>query len=309
MFGTSDKFWERFNGDLSFGTIYTKGNQSTQYTLGSQLAYVRERWSAGAGYDSSLSTSSGTSASTRNSLNLSGLHLLPWNNWFYSGVGDFLQSSVQGISLQTTVGGGIGRYLKNTNRASVTVLGGGAWQNTSYRQSTSPVSGQNLATALIYSEAKLFRFSKTNLTATAMLLPALSEPGRVRFSSNASYYVKLFSNLKWNVSFYGNWDNRPPQGFASSDLRNQLRAELELWTEMTAGGSGLRRRAVGRKVGRECGASDSLLPGEVMKQELAGAVGVEGAREEIALRKVAAEFTEAVDLELGFDTFSDGVEI
>ena len=147
MFGTSDKFWERFNGDLSFGTIYTKGNQSTQYTLGSQLAYVRERWSAGAGYDSSLSTSSGTSASTRNSLNLSGLHLLPWNNWFYSGVGDFLQSSVQGISLQTTVGGGIGRYLKNTNRASVTVLGGGAWQNTSYRQSTSPVSGQNLATA------------------------------------------------------------------------------------------------------------------------------------------------------------------
>jgi len=25
--------------------------------------------------------------------------------------------------------------------------------------------------------------------------------------------VKLFSNLKWNVSFYGNWDNQPPPNF------------------------------------------------------------------------------------------------
>jgi hypothetical protein len=29
--------------------------------------------------------------------------------------------------------------------------------------------------------------------------------------------VKLFSNLKWNVSFYGNWDNQPPANFSGSD--------------------------------------------------------------------------------------------
>jgi hypothetical protein len=33
MVGTSDKFWERFNGAISAGVIYSKGNQSTQYTL------------------------------------------------------------------------------------------------------------------------------------------------------------------------------------------------------------------------------------------------------------------------------------
>jgi len=53
--------------------------------------------------------------------------------------------------------------------------------------------------------------------ATATLLPALSDPGRVRFNTNAAYYVKIFSDLKWNVSFYGNWDNRPPAGFSGSD--------------------------------------------------------------------------------------------
>jgi hypothetical protein len=34
LVATSDKFWERFNGDITFGTIYSKGNQSTQYSMG-----------------------------------------------------------------------------------------------------------------------------------------------------------------------------------------------------------------------------------------------------------------------------------
>jgi hypothetical protein len=42
-------------------------------------------------------------------------------------IADFLQSSVQGISLQTSLGGGVGRYLKNTNRTSISVLGGVVW--------------------------------------------------------------------------------------------------------------------------------------------------------------------------------------
>jgi hypothetical protein len=217
MIGTSDHFWQRFNGSLGLGVIYSKGNQSTQYSLTSEAAYVRERWSAQTSFDSNLSSSAGTSASTRNSINGSALRLLPQKNWFYSGVGDALQSSEQGIDLQTTVGGGVGRYLKNTNRLSLSLLGGAAWQNTSYRQSVTTSGKQNIAAALIYSEFKLFRFSKTSLNATATLLPALSDPGRVRFSTNASYYIKIISDLKWNVSFYGNWDNRPPLGFSGSD--------------------------------------------------------------------------------------------
>ena len=51
----------------------------------------------------------------------------------------------------------------------------------------------------------------------AAAFPALSEPGRARFATNASYYIKMFKNLSWNVSFYGNWDNRPPANFSGSD--------------------------------------------------------------------------------------------
>jgi hypothetical protein len=86
MSETSEKFWQRFNGQLNFGVIYSKGNQSTQYSLGSQAEYLRARWSAGATLSSNLSSSSGTSASTRNLLDLSGSHLLPWNNYILFGL-------------------------------------------------------------------------------------------------------------------------------------------------------------------------------------------------------------------------------
>jgi hypothetical protein len=214
---TSEKRRQRFSGAVNWGVIYSKGNQSTQYSLGATAEYLRERWRAGTGFDSNLSSSSGVNVSTRNSVNLYSFRLLPWNQWFYGGLGDFLQSSEQGITLQTSIGGGLGRYLTNTNRASVAVIGGGAWQNTSYRRAAVPSGSQNLAAALIDVEAKLFRFSRTNLDANAGFFPALSDPGRLRFSTNVYYYVKLFSNLKWNISFYGNWDNRPPPGLSSSD--------------------------------------------------------------------------------------------
>jgi hypothetical protein len=214
---TSEKFWRRFNGEVSFGVIYSKGNKSTQYTFGSQTVYLRERWSAAANFNSTLSSSTGTSASTRNLLDLIGTRLLPWNNYFYSGLGSFLQSSAQGITLQTSLGGGIGRYLKNTNRSKISVLGGLSWQKTNYHPSLVPVGKQNLAAAMIATDISLFKFDKTNLDVSATLFPALSEPGRFRFNTNATYYIKLISNLSWNVSFYGNWDNRPPTGFSGSD--------------------------------------------------------------------------------------------
>jgi hypothetical protein len=214
---TSENFWRRFNGEVSSGVTYSKGNRSTVYSLGSQTAYVRERWGVLASFDSNLSSSNGATASARNELTVIPTRLMPWKNWFYASMTDFLQSSVQGISLQSSVGGGVGRYLKSTNRMSISLIGGVAWQKTNYQPSAAAVSGHNLAAGWVYADAKLFKFSKTNLNLTAGLLPAISDPGRIRFNANASYYVKLFSDLKWNVSFYANWDNRPPTGFSSND--------------------------------------------------------------------------------------------
>ena len=214
---TSEDFWHRFNGKLNSGLVYTKGNQSTQYQLGAVIEYPREHWAGSANFSSTLSSNQGSDTSTRNDLSLAALRLLPRNNWFYTGIGNFRQSSTQDIDLQTNLSFGIGRYLKNTNRAVISVFGGVAWQNTKYSQSESSTP-LNIGAATVGAHIEFFRFKKTNFVTDAHVFPALSQPGRVLFDIDSSYYVKLFGKFDWNLTFYGNWDNRPPPHFSGSDF-------------------------------------------------------------------------------------------
>jgi uncharacterized protein DUF481 len=213
---TSANFWQRLNGQISTGFTYSKGNNSAQYNVNSDINYPRERWSAGASYSSSFTSNTGAKTSTRNEVALLAQRLMRWNNWHYLGLADFLQSSVQGIQLQSTFGGGVGRSIKNTGSTSFAVYGGLAWQQISYHEAVrSPT--QQVTSGLIGTDLKLFHFDRTTLKVSANLLPAISEPGRVHFTLNSSYYVKLWGKLNWSFTVYGNWDNHPPPGFSSSD--------------------------------------------------------------------------------------------
>ena len=214
---TDLSFWRRIKGQIGLSSIYSKGNQSALYGLNADAAYSRERWSAAVSYNSSLSSTSGSSAVVRNEAQFTAQHLMPWNNWYYAGLADLLQSSEQGIQLQSTFGGGIGRYLKNTNNTVISIGAGVAWQNIAYQQRVLTAPNQQVTSGLIVGKINLFRFDKTNLQLIGTVLPALSEPGRVHTNLNVTYYVKLWSKFAWNFSFYGNWDNQPPPGFSSSD--------------------------------------------------------------------------------------------
>jgi hypothetical protein len=214
---TSGSFWKRFVVDISSGIIYAKGNQTTQYNIASTIQYPKERWGVTATFNSNLSSSSGTTASTRNQFGLTAFHLLRWKNYFAGAAAALLQSTEQGISLQSGVSGGIGYYLKNTEHVRLSVLGGVAYQATAYDQSASSTENQDVLTALVAANLSVVTFSKTNLSIQANVLPALSEPGRFYFNTNATYFLKLFSNLTFNISMYGNVDTRPPAGLSGSD--------------------------------------------------------------------------------------------
>ena len=101
---TSEKFFQRFTGGVNLGTTYSKGNQSTKYNLSGLVSYPRERWAAQLGFSSNLNRSSSTQASTWNQVTPSFQRLLRWNNWFYEGLANFLQSSEQGIQFRNQPG-------------------------------------------------------------------------------------------------------------------------------------------------------------------------------------------------------------
>jgi hypothetical protein len=160
---TSHSFWDRWNGDLGSGFTYTKGNETAQYNLSSDLGYGTQRWSAEATYNAVLTTSTGVTTSTRNQVSVSAQRLLRWNNWYYNGLANFLQSSVQGIQLQETFGGGIGKNIVNTGSTLFSVYGGFAWQQINYQQTVVPAQTQQVTFALLGTEFKMFRSPETLL--------------------------------------------------------------------------------------------------------------------------------------------------
>jgi hypothetical protein len=97
------------------------------------------------------------------------------------------------------------------------VFGGLAWQNTRYSQAIESLPSQNSAALLIGAGAELFKFNKTNLTMSGTVFPSISQPGRIYTNTNVTYYIKFFSDLTWNFSFYGNWDNQPPPHLSGSN--------------------------------------------------------------------------------------------
>ncbi len=80
-----------------------------------------------------------------------------------------------------------------------------------------PVSRQQLYAGAVITDLNVFLFKKTNLKATALFAPAFSDLGRAHVQTDVAYYLKLVGNLDLNVSFYGNWDTKPPAQFAGAD--------------------------------------------------------------------------------------------
>lgn len=218
MAQTSESLWRRFSGNLDTGLMFTKGNNTTQYNVAADLRVRGEHWRFAADFVSTLSNSSGVSTAKWDQTRLWGRRLIGGKRkWYYTGGAEFLQSSQQGINIQTTIGAGFGRFVRDTNFARVAVTGGLAVQQTRYESSTGRQSPPNALSAMFNGDLHLFRFKKSTFDLTASVLPDLTEVGRVRAYANSAYSIQLINNLWFKISFYGAWDNRPPEAFPGTD--------------------------------------------------------------------------------------------
>jgi putative salt-induced outer membrane protein YdiY len=222
MTPTADTFVKRWSGKITLGSSYAKGNETTQYNLGSEFDYQQTRWGGNISLNSNLSSSTGAAAATRNQLDLTAYRLLSGTNYFVAGAAGLLQSSVQEIQRQTIVGGSIGRFLKNTNRVRFTVDGGLGWQKAVYTPPSEELRTQDIGVATVSSSFRAFTFKKSQLDLTGSVVPAVTEAGRLFAKFNASYYLKLFAKIDWNLSFYGNWDTQPPAHLPASDYGSSI---------------------------------------------------------------------------------------
>jgi putative salt-induced outer membrane protein YdiY len=210
-------FWNQLTGSISYGFNFASGNNSTTSSLASDVSFRTAKNSVQVAGSSQFDSQSNAKNTNRLTFDSQYARMLT-NHWLAAGLFSLLKSNQQDLKLRSTYASGTGRKLVQTDRTTLTVIGGGAYSHESYtfQPGTEPV--RNNAESLFGVTFSTFRFKTLNLNSQTLLFPSLSDPGRVRLSSQSGLKIELVRNFYWSPQLYENYDTRPPINAPKNDL-------------------------------------------------------------------------------------------
>lgn len=210
-------FWNQLTGSISYGFGYASDNKATNSSLGADVAFRSAKNTVQLATSSQFSSQ--TDAQNTNRFTFDSYYARMLNNkWSAIGLFTLLKSNQQDLELRSTYGGGVGRKLLQTDKTSVMAIGGAAYSHENYvpQPGTEPI--HNNAEAIVGITFSTFRFKTLNLNSQTFVFPSISDPGRLRLSSQSNLRIELVRNFYWNFQVYENHDTRPPVKAPKNDL-------------------------------------------------------------------------------------------
>jgi len=162
-----------------------------------------------------MSQFQGVTQADRLSANLGGQRYLG-GRWFVYSNANFEHNLELDLDGRTSLLGGLGKNLIQTNRASLKLSGGMLYNRENY---TAEPGGNNVA-GTISTTARIFKLysPKVDVETEFYVIPVFNDWGRVRLELNSGMKFELFfKDFFWNVSFYESFDSKPP---SKNPIRN-----------------------------------------------------------------------------------------
>jgi uncharacterized protein DUF481 len=209
-------FWRRLEGSIDFGLSFTSGNDQYQTDVAATATYRTGAHSFTASADSAFSGQTEGTSNARNQFTFDYRRQLN-ERWYVGGLLDFLRSDQQSLKLRSTVGGLIGRNLKQTEHTRLSVFGGLAGAREHYTAVLGKPRDTN-ADGLVGLDFFTFRFSQTDIRSRLTVFPSLTTPGRMRVQSTSDLRIKIVKDLWWGFHLYENFDSKPPVAADKNDL-------------------------------------------------------------------------------------------
>jgi hypothetical protein len=215
-----ESLWEQFDGYGKFGINYTKASDvlNNNISFGGSLRTLNYQTSLT--FDSVL-TSKGDGVDTRRA-NLTGSYIwLRPNRWFWAGGLAAEQNDELGIDLRLTGSGGAGRFLMQSQRTEMYLIGGLAVTQEFTRSDDAGNSndGSNLE-ALINFNWTFFKLysPKSRVSFRAILRPGITDTSRWRSNIALNMRQELyFDDLFLDLDVYYDYDGEPPPGANAKD--------------------------------------------------------------------------------------------
>jgi len=204
-----ETFLARIDGSLQLSFTLARANNQKQWALSGNGQYSGLSWFDVVSFSSTFTSQEGASDTSRNSLSVqSGRFLGP--RWLYAGLATLQQDDELGLKLRVAVGGGIGRTLIESNRRSLEVLGGLVVTNERFERVESTQTNLE-AFGLARYEGFRRRSPKLDVIASFVLLPSITDAGRVHGELEVSASIEVFRNCYVGLSGFDSFDSRPPE--------------------------------------------------------------------------------------------------
>lgn len=193
--------------NVAFGYNFTKASNITQMNISANTKYRTLKRILSADFSSSISDSSNNEPSQVQSLSFTYTRLRG-NRWLNDGGISFDRNDELALDLRTSVSGGIGRILHQSNSSNFTLSGGlkatrendaGVEEDTDSLESYGAMAWQ------------WFRFEDPELdwTTTLEIIPSLTESGRIRGQFDTTLRWEIINDFYWQLDFYDSYDNQP----------------------------------------------------------------------------------------------------
>ena len=210
--------WRDVVVNVSAGYNFAKANSVSQFN-GSVLISQRTSkhlWSVNS--SSNASSSSDNPSSQRANLGFNYSKLRP-NRWLTSGILNFDTNDELDIALRTSLGGGIGRILRQTDHSNF-VLQGGLLLSREEQTDAKALNDSVESYGLLQWDWFKFTQPDIDLSTQVMIIPSLTDKGRVRSQIDVSLSWKIIGDLRWKIDFYDSYDNQPQTTDASTSTND-----------------------------------------------------------------------------------------
>ena len=198
---------DRIEMRVDLGHSLAKASDLEQGSFGYDFSYRGETRLINFDIDASTSSSESDPSSTRVFTNFSYQRYLEKSEWNPIGIGQLEQNDELAIDRRVSFGGGMGRYLRDTNQSRI-AFGGGLIRSLEDDAGSSETIDDT--EALIVTNLEWFRYDEPelDLTMAFTLYQRLSGSKEPRGNMDVNLRWEIFKDFFWGVSVYYTYDHQ-----------------------------------------------------------------------------------------------------
>ncbi len=202
-----DTITDRLDINTSVGYSFSKASEVETFNFNASIKFETETVSRTLDLTSQAANAESVDSSTRNTAMFQSVKLLE-ERWFAGWLGSAESNDELDLRYRLTAAAIGGRMFYPSPEIRVRALGGVGFNEEEYQQSDARSSVEGVLGASV--DWFRFRDPEFDLSTNLLVTPSLTEQGRVRSQMDLTLRWELFEDLFWQISAYGEYDNKPP---------------------------------------------------------------------------------------------------